>query len=189
MEDSVRNPESDSFHYIYTIVESFVKLGRLEDAVDAVEQRLPVELYKVLERTNGEVQQRHLRATRSAIPRNKKFSARSLNNMAQEAVIEDLLGTLYARFEAIAESHRAFHDIIVGVSKRELGYSKPQLIRGFKELWKLYQSEMRSLLHDYLSTDGSASQRSGQGSNNDGNIFRYQRDRNKVSQDSPFVPS
>jgi hypothetical protein len=49
---------------------------------------------------------------------------------------------LYAKFEAIAEGHRVVHDVVTGIAERE-GNRKPgSLTGGFKELWKLYQSEV-----------------------------------------------
>jgi exocyst complex component 4 len=92
-----------------------------------------------------------------------------------------LMWTLYARFEAIAESHRVVHDVVAGIVRREnRAASSATLTRGFKELWKLYQSEMRSLLHDYLATDGEASYRGGQGQASTSSAFsRAPRDRNK----------
>ena len=43
----------------------------------------------------------------------------------QREVLNDLLWTLYSKFEAIAEGHRAVHDVIAGVVKRE-GLRHPQ---------------------------------------------------------------
>ena len=103
----------------------------------------------------------------------KSANARSWDNKPKKAVLEDLLGTLFARFEGIAEYHRALHEIVNGLSHRGSGSSKPRLTRGFKELWKLYQSEMRAILHDYLSDDGEST------GNNDA-FSRQQGDKNKV---------
>jgi len=181
-EDASRNPESDSFQYICMIIESLTKMGRLESAVDSIEQRLPVELFRVVERVNTEIQQRH--------PHVLKVDWKTSNNMLnlpspndiRAVVLNDLLETLYAKFEAIAESHRVFHDVASRISKREGVLDAASLTRGFKELWNLYQSEVRSLLHDYLSAEGDAAQRYGQGLSGEGNIFRYQRDKTKVYQ-------
>lgn len=179
VDDSSRNPEADSFRYIHVIVESLQKLGRLAEAVDSIEERLPVELYKVVERSNNEVQQRYPSLTRGDWRNDAHTFELSNLNQENSKVLRDLLDTIYAKFEAIAEAHRIFHDVVSGICKREKVENGTQLTRGFRELWKLYQSEMRSLLHDYLSTGGNAGQRSGQNLANEGNIFRIQRDKNK----------
>src|SRR5881398_3269047 len=46
---------------------------------------------------------------------------------------------------------------------------------------------MRSLLHDYLATDGNLSYRLGQAPSGSNNIFRDQRDRSKVEH-FPLLP-
>lgn len=178
-DDTSRNPESDSFQYIYTIVEALNKLGHLETAVESLEQRLPLELFKVVEKTNTEVQQRHPSIGISTVKTTKSNTELPSGKDPRTSILNDLLTTLYAKFEAIAEAHRVFNDVVTGVS-RTRGLNTARLTRGFKELWKLYQSEMRTLLHDYLSSDGDASQRT-QSLAGDVNIFKYQRDRSKVS--------
>ncbi|KAL9049575.1 MAG: hypothetical protein Q9162_007144 [Coniocarpon cinnabarinum] len=178
-DDNSRNPEADSFHYIHVIVEALTKLGRLSEAVDSIEERLPVELYKVVERSNNEIQQRYPNALRGDWKVEQKANELPSLNQTDLNVLRDLLDTLYAKFEAIAEAHRVFHDVAAGICKRQGNAQASEITRGFKELWKLYQSEMRSLLHDYLSTGGEPGQRSGQSSTNEGNVFRVQREKNK----------
>ncbi|KAI9818501.1 MAG: hypothetical protein M1827_000560 [Pycnora praestabilis] len=181
VEEISGNPEANNFYYIQLIVESLNKIGRLDMAVDRIEQRLPVELFRVVDKTNSEVDQRHS----SALRNNTKNEEGGIDigfgeNDVRKTVIFDLLWTLYSKFEAIAEGHRVLHDVITGIVKREGMRNTGSLTGGFKELWKLYQSEMRSLLHDYLATDGATSQRSGQGQAGGDNVFhRNQRDKSK----------
>ncbi|KAI9837469.1 MAG: hypothetical protein M1819_007117 [Sarea resinae] len=177
VEDASRNPEADSFYYIQMIIESLNKMGRLDFAVDKIEQRLPVELFKVVEKTNNDVDQRHPSALRKSRRRNQDgLDLGAVENDIRSAIIYDFLWTLYSKFEAIAEGHRVVHDVVTGIVKREGLRNSSSLTGGFKELWKLYQSEIRSILHDYLATDGEVSHRSAQGG---GNYHRNQRDRNK----------
>lgn len=53
-----QNPESDSFGYIETILESLAILGKLGAALESVTQRLPMELYSLVEATVEEVDER-----------------------------------------------------------------------------------------------------------------------------------
>ncbi|KAF2031372.1 hypothetical protein EK21DRAFT_63328 [Setomelanomma holmii] len=182
-DDTTHNPEADTFQYIRLIVESLNKMNRLDMAVNTIEQRLPVELFKVVDKSNNEVAQRHPSILRAyASRKGSKTKTAIESDDIRATLLNDLLWTLYARFEAIAESHRAVHDVVAGIVRRErLGdSSSATLTRGFKELWKLYQSEMRSLLHDYLATDGEASYRNGSGQTSAGSVFsRAPRDRTK----------
>ena len=143
VDDTSRNPEEDSFGYMQMIIEALNKMGRLDVAVDRMEQRLPIELFAVVEKTNQEVDNRHLPHLRSA---QRDFNAypnvSSDTTSGLDAVLNDLLYTLYSKFEAIAEGHRAIHEVISGIIEREGMRKTDHLTGGFKELWKLFQSEV-----------------------------------------------
>ncbi|KAF1966502.1 hypothetical protein BU23DRAFT_517960 [Bimuria novae-zelandiae CBS 107.79] len=183
VDDSQRNPEADTFEYIRLIVEALNKMNRLDIAVDTIHERLPVELYRVVEKSNNEVAQRHPSIMRAYAARKEgKRSVAAESDELRSGVLTDLLWTLYARFEAIAESHRVVYDVVVGIVRRDgiRDSSSNPLTRGFKELWKLFQNEIRSLLHDYLATDSDFGGRSGQGKSTGGSLYsRAPRDRNK----------
>ncbi|MCJ1476807.1 Exocyst complex component 4 [Lambiella insularis] len=181
VDDPTKNPETDSFGYIQMILEALNKMGRLDLAVNRMEQRLPIELFAVVERTNQEVDLRHPAHLRENANLGRIKDIDLLGDHGEEAeVLRDLLFTLYSKFEAIAEGHRAVHEVIAGIVGRE-GLRKPEsLLGGFKELWKLYQSEMRSFLHDYLATDGNPLYSTKRMSDINANIFqRTQRDKTK----------
>ncbi|KAK7059154.1 exocyst subunit [Paramarasmius palmivorus] len=55
---SLANPESDSFSYMETILESLAVLGRLGSALDIVAQRLPGEIFSLVDQTLDEVSER-----------------------------------------------------------------------------------------------------------------------------------
>ena len=142
-DDDTKNPETDSFHYIHLILESLNRLGHLDAAVDTIEHRLPVELFTIVERTNQEVDLRH-----PSHLRNSQSLGRGPLNLQQQDggsrndVLNDLLWTLYSKFEAIAEGHRAVHDVILGIATRDGLGARTDLSGSFKEMWKLYQSEV-----------------------------------------------
>ena len=144
MTDNIsRNPELDSFDFIHMIIEALNRMGRLDLAVDRMEQRLPVELFAVVEKTNHEVDLRHPAHLRNSQQSDLKRSYLELQDDSErQDVLLDLLRTLYSKFEAIAEGHRVTHDVIAGIVHREgLGHENV-LLGGFKELWKVYQSEV-----------------------------------------------
>lgn len=141
-DDSTHVPEQDTFQYIRLIIEALSKMGCLEVAVDTIEQRLPVELFKVVDKSNNEVVQRHPSILRAYASKGGKKTELESDEI-RTTLLNDLMWTLYARFEAIAEGHRVVHDVISGIIRREgSGSSGVSLTRGFKELWKLYQSEV-----------------------------------------------
>ncbi|KAF5384828.1 hypothetical protein D9615_001370 [Tricholomella constricta] len=52
------NPEADSFAYMETLIESLAVLGKLGNALDNVAQRLPSEIFNLVEATLDEVEER-----------------------------------------------------------------------------------------------------------------------------------
>ena len=181
LDNLAENPESNSFEYIHMLLEALNKMGRLDVAVSRMEQRLPVELFAIVERTNHEVDVRHPAHLRSSFKDGWTGLQQALSeDSTRGEVLPDLLWTLYSKFEAVAEGHRVAHDVIAGIVEREGLRQTYALLGGFQELWKLFQSEMRSLLHDYLASDGSPLRRASNNSTITTNIFqRSQRDKSK----------
>ncbi|KAM5444703.1 exocyst subunit [Microsporum ferrugineum] len=153
VEDVSRNPESDTFYYIHLVLEALHKMGNLDVVVDRIEQRLPVELYSVVDKTGAEVNNRH-----PDIQKGARMPGTVPDPTSERGpLLSEFLWNLYAKFETIAEGHRVLYEVINGIVKRDKLPNEIHLTSSFQELWKLYQSEMRSLLHDYLSTDGAES--------------------------------
>ena len=108
-------------------------------------------MYALVDRTNLEVDLRHpanMRGPRQTEKTEKGMLDHNLlGDNGKSEVLNDLLWTLYSKFEAIAEGHRVLHDVIAGIVRREGLGNSASLTRGFKELWKLYQSEVYSYIH------------------------------------------
>ncbi|PFH58096.1 hypothetical protein XA68_14155 [Ophiocordyceps unilateralis] len=158
-EDPMKNPEADTFSYIGLLVEALNKLDRLQNAVEMLKQRLPVELFGIVTETINEVDQRHPSSLRGAASKTKGLLLYGTRETQLRAdVIYDLLWTLYGKFEAIGEGHRVFHESIKALIRREGAGNNSALLGSFKELWNLYQNEIRSLLHNYVTTDADVYQ-------------------------------
>jgi hypothetical protein len=179
-EDASKNPEADTFYYMYMILEALSKLGYLEVAVQRIEQRMPVELFRVVEKTSSEIDARYPSHVRGQLKKEKRTAMTMRIDDGRGQVLSDFLWTLFTKFEAVAEGYRVLHEVVSGLATRE-GISKPEKLTGsFKELWKLYQMEMRSTLHDYLATDGERGERNRLASANNADVFaKQQRDRKK----------
>lgn len=143
VDDASRNPEADTFYYIQLIVEALHTMGNLEVAVDRIAQRLPVELYAVVDKTSAEVDSRYPVHAQNVPKDGRKQSVKYGVDEDRGFVLSEFLWNLFAKFEAIAEGHRVVHDVLIGIVERE-GIRPPgsSLTGGFKELWKLYQSEV-----------------------------------------------
>ncbi|EWY98788.1 exocyst complex component sec8 [Fusarium oxysporum NRRL 32931] len=158
-EDPMKNPEADTFYYVGLLVESLNRLGRLQNAVETLKQRLPVELFTIVNETINEVDQRHPSSLRGGSARGDGLHVYGTRETQVRAdVIYDLLWSLYGKFEAIGEGHRVFHESIKVLIRREGAGNNSALLGSFKELWNLYQNEIRSLLHNYVTTDADVYQ-------------------------------
>ncbi|KAJ4302236.1 exocyst subunit [Collariella sp. IMI 366227] len=158
-EDPHKNPEADTFYYVTLLVESLNRLGRLESAVDTLKQRLPVELFTVVNETINDIDQKHPSSLRGGSSGSHGLHIYGQRETRMRAdVIYDLLWSLYGKFEAIAEGHRVFHESIKALIRREGAGNNIALLGSFKELWNLYQNEIRSLLHNYVTTDADVYQ-------------------------------
>ncbi|KAA8911144.1 Sec8 exocyst complex component-specific domain-containing protein [Sphaerosporella brunnea] len=154
-----KNPEADSLSYIRLCLEALHNLGHLPNAIATVNQRLPVELFKLVDKTNTEVDQRHpssLTAGRTRGYNGKTMDLGLSENDVRVTTIHDLLYTLYSKFEAVMEGYRVIYDVVRGITKRgDTLQDAESWKHGFVEVWQLIQSEMRSLLHDYLTQSDS----------------------------------
>lgn len=158
-EDPMKNPEADTFSYIALLVEALNKLGRLQNAVETLKQRMPVELFAIANETNNEVDQRHPSSLRGGTSKSEGLNIyNSRETQMRAEVIHDLLWSLYGKFEAIGEGHRVFHESIKALIRREGAGNNIALLGSFKELWNLYQNEIRSLLRNYVTTDADVFQ-------------------------------
>lgn len=146
VEDASRNPEADTFAYIQLLIEALNKMGHLDTAVDRIEQRLPVELFAVVDRTNAEVDARYPTPNKTYSSHDNQLKSNlPTENLEQRGhVLSEFLWALYAKFESIAEGHRVVHDVVAAIVEREKLKKNETISGGFKELWKLLQSEVRA---------------------------------------------
>ncbi|KAL8900190.1 MAG: hypothetical protein Q9192_001194 [Flavoplaca navasiana] len=179
--DTSSSVQFDSFNHIHMLLEALDRAGCLDVAVDRIEQRLPVELFTIVNRTNQEVKLRHPMHLHKAGRLENAVLAHDFHDANRRSeILKDLLWTLYSKFEAVAEGHRVVHDVILGIARRKGSRQSGNLTGSFKELWKLYQSELRSLLHDYIALDEEPLTKLGRSMPGDVNVLhRNRRDKTK----------
>jgi exocyst complex component 4 len=111
-----------------------------------VNQRLPVEIFKLVDKTNAEVDQRHpssLTARRTRGYDGKTMDLGLSENDVRVTTIHDLLYTLYSKFEAMLEGYRVIYDVVRGITKRgDTLQDAESWKHGFVEVWQLIQSEV-----------------------------------------------
>lgn len=139
------HPESDSFNYIKLIVLALRSLSQVHRAMDTLTQRLPLEVYQLVDKTISEVESRHsidLRASDSRRREVRTFDGFGKSE-ANAEVLADLLWTLYSKLAAVLSGHRIVHDCILAIVKESK--NKDNLIDtpeyNYIEVWKPIQSE------------------------------------------------
>jgi exocyst complex component 4 len=144
------NPESDSFTYIEMLLEALAVLGKLVGALDIVTQRMPTELFALVDSTVDEVSERSefLRLTSrngtgtaaaagssSAstyvyIERRQRELASLLRLTALEAsaketdreTLQDLFWTLYSKLSAVLQGFRVTYEVSDRIGKVSVCY-------------------------------------------------------------------
>ncbi|KAG5635065.1 hypothetical protein H0H81_012546 [Sphagnurus paluster] len=190
------NPEADSFAYMETLIESLAVLGKLGSALDNIAQRLPSEIFNLVETTLDEVEERAEYGRRATIfgfsgtigrsevyiftadnptvgptipPKGAFLKAASLRLAALESsskrvdheTLKDLFWTLYSKFDAVAQGLRVIYEVANRVGSRrdfkDSSGTKPGSLFPLAELWAPIQTEVRTLIHDYLTDEDQVS--------------------------------
>jgi len=118
--------------------------------METVSQRLPLEVYQLVDKTINEVESRHSIDLRSLGRRRRErrniFDG-SGGHEANAEVLADLLWTLYSKLAAVLSGHRIVHDCVLAIIKesknRDNLTDTPEY--NYIEVWKPIQSEVQCL--------------------------------------------
>jgi exocyst complex component 4 len=135
------NPELEPFSYIEALFESLACLDKTSEALDIIAQRLPVEIYNLVEATVEEVDERNPQqaygmstsrgqptlvrrgSTISYSPRigssqlTKPGFAKASSAEAREELLRDLFWTLYSKLDAVMQGFRVAFEVSVRISE------------------------------------------------------------------------
>ncbi|OAD77145.1 hypothetical protein PHYBLDRAFT_180340 [Phycomyces blakesleeanus NRRL 1555(-)] len=164
-EDLEINPETDSYYYMEIIMEALAMLGQVPPALETIQERLPLEIYALVEKTIAQVEERHSEQSNTSSVRRDTASEDSdmyfldkANTEAKNEILKDLLWTLYSKMEAVLRGQRFLETCARRIKKRAIrkgefnGSEDVFNIYHFHEIWKPVQIEIRSLLQDYLTS-------------------------------------
>ncbi|KAG5437178.1 hypothetical protein PCANB_001155 [Pneumocystis canis] len=155
------NPETNSEEYIKMLTNALNLLNVLPDAIEIIFQRLPMEIYQLIDKTLNEVEQRNFNLFQDTFYKQRPLSILDIDfledNMRFE-VLKDFLWTLYSKLAAVLYEYHIMHTCFLNLNNRS--YQKTEEISSnhvsfnLIEVWKPIQSEIQSLLSDYV-IDGS----------------------------------
>ncbi|KND01717.1 uncharacterized protein SPPG_03510 [Spizellomyces punctatus DAOM BR117] len=155
-EDLETNPETDSYHYMLCLIESLALLGRLRPAMEVIRERLPVELYYVVERTVQEVDHRYGKlgssveeTLRGGIDSQGPNLLGTDARKAEIRVLLEFLWELFRKFEAIIHGHTFLQAIVQELTKRQSGIKLDGLYT-IRDVWFTAQNELKALLYEYV---------------------------------------
>ncbi|KAH7055486.1 Sec8 exocyst complex component-specific domain-containing protein [Auriculariales sp. MPI-PUGE-AT-0066] len=161
-----RNPENNSFTYIETLLESLAVLGQLASAMDVVVQRMPVEVYSLVENTIEDVSERAEFAKRSSTI-GRPVNLDSLNPATSPAKDADreVLRDLFLDAVLEAGCGRAGARVIYEVANRigsrrdfkDASGAKLTSLFSLVDIWTPLMGEIRTLLRDYITNDEALS--------------------------------
>jgi len=172
------HPESDSFSYIQQIVMALHSLSQVHRAMDTITQRLPVEVYQLVDKTIQEIELRRQIDWQNIKGKQKQstFDTQSsgggngfMKSEKDAEILADLMWSLYSKLAAVLSGHRVVHDCVLkivkesknsggGVVDKENLMDTPEF--NYIEVWKPIQSEVqlpswiRQLIVDTLITVG-----------------------------------
>ncbi|KAF8913032.1 exocyst complex component sec8 [Gymnopilus junonius] len=188
------NPEADSFAYMETLLESLAVLGKLGNSLDNIAQRLPGEIFTLVETTLAEVEERaefgrrrsmltvngglgasegaYMFVSVSSMPgipttgtRGHLLQSCSLRLTALESlakrvdheILRDFFWTLYSKLDAVAQGLRVVAEIAARIGSRrdykDSSGTKPGALFPLQEIWNHVQTEVRTLINDYLTDE------------------------------------
>ncbi|KAJ3123240.1 hypothetical protein HK098_002078 [Nowakowskiella sp. JEL0407] len=159
VEDLDVNPESNSFHFMCTLLESLTLLGKLPTVLEIAKERLPLEIYFVVERTIQEIDQSDLPRTANYRNKPKSFTPDLMNiesRQAESIILQNLLEKLYGKLEMILQRHHFLGYIISSHYQSQhygILFADAYEING---VWQTIQSEVKALLNDYFTNSESA---------------------------------
>lgn len=172
IEDLEINPEADSYYYMRILVESLRLLGKLPEALIALQQRIPMELYYLLERTVDELEPTKYLYRK---PRHQLKSFSTHNKFHHQPIpFPDLVGSttkeeftgillklfqlIFDRLEAIIQSHgfvldcieKRKNDTTVSRGSKDTEEQIREHLYTVADIWSVAKNEFKALLFDYL---------------------------------------
>ncbi|KNZ74114.1 putative exocyst complex component sec8 [Termitomyces sp. J132] len=161
---STNNPEADSFAYMETLLESLAVLGKLGSALDNVAQRLPSEIFNLVETTLDEVEERAEYGRRTTVLGLSEIlgsTEESSSKRVEHEILKDLFWTLYSKLDAVAQGLRVIYEVANRIGSRrafkDSSGAKPGSLFPLAEIWTPVQTEVRTLIYDYLTDEDQGS--------------------------------
>ncbi|PVV01513.1 hypothetical protein BB560_004068 [Smittium megazygosporum] len=109
--------EADSFAYVELLMESLLVLNKVDDAIDAINDRVRWELSNVVDNAISEVEYREKISEIASIGLITNES--STTSIKDQLVFQDLIRTFYSKLNAVLNYHDHLTEVIKNLNQRE----------------------------------------------------------------------
>ncbi|KTW31694.1 uncharacterized protein T551_00955 [Pneumocystis jirovecii RU7] len=155
--NNIYNPEVDSYEYMKMLTRALYLLNVLPNSLDIIIQRLPVEIYQLIDKTINEVEQRNFNLFQDRFSKKKPLNILDIefleDNMRSE-ILKDFLWTLYSKLAAVLQGYHVIYTYILDLNDEDSQKTSEKMSKSISfnllEIWKPIQLEIQSLLHDYI---------------------------------------
>ncbi|KTW28876.1 hypothetical protein T552_01505 [Pneumocystis carinii B80] len=155
--NNVYNPEVDSEEYIRMLTKALYLLDVFPVAIDIIVQRLPVEIYQLIDKTINEVEQRDLNLLQNMFPKQKSLNIIDTDfseDIMKSEILKDFFWTLYSKLIAVLNRYNIMYIYISDLSsiqsEENEGITSGLVSFNFLNIWKPIESEIQTLLSNYV---------------------------------------
>lgn len=163
-EDLERNPEEIPLHFVEIMLTALNMLGKTTDTLLTLKQRLPVELFRLNEQVIEQIQQQYPDVLLAARDYATGLVAKSIITQGYSKpkvkLLTELLRSSYSKLVWVMNMHRHVTQCLARIAKRNErapfghhlneGAGQTEMRFSIGDTWKAIQSEVKTLLSDYL---------------------------------------
>ncbi|KAI5956783.1 SEC8 [Candida jiufengensis] len=161
--DSTSNPNNESFYYIYMLLLTASKLGRLSQVVNTLIESNHSEINDLISRTTEAVKSRNGHAL-SKLSKIQYLETESLFdiigrhsfNDSAVIILQELFGSVVVKSLMTIQKHKVISQIVSLIEQDETHSKKPHVnTEGLMRVWESTKLEVKNLILNYIHDDKS----------------------------------
>ncbi|CAI8041439.1 Exocyst complex component 4 [Geodia barretti] len=142
VEDLTGDPEENSSHYMAVLIEALSTLGRVEEALDAIGNRMKREFVLIVERES-------IRVTRQEEQEAGPLGRRALRDNNPK-LLRKLLSNCFAKFHSVVQAHTV---LLSHLHTAKKVYNGEYQIYEEVDVWQAIQHVLETTLEQYISSE------------------------------------
>lgn len=152
MVDASLNASSQSYHYIYKLLNTASKLNRLPQVLEILSNGNQQELHGLINRTTEEAKLRnmqHLNKLAKLKNLDQSYSTDMISGSAfndlSVVILQDLFGSIFIKALAVLQKHKVVSEIVEKIRLRD----SFNITHDFQSIWNTIRKELRALMVNY----------------------------------------